>query len=250
MSGVVIRLEPPDARRGFPGLTGILVRVEESPFPGIDQSIGRLKAMVRRRSTQGDAPVQQEGKRLADWIRRDEAIRTVIDRVRERGNPPSVPIQLLVLDDVAHTLAWETLYVDGFLALNELSPIARIPRGVRFDVRDPTRALAIPVRITSVISASGVSAFKQWVAVHDAVKATRENGLPTRLTIITAEQKVITAAGEKAKTDPWLKVVPVPGPNAPVPLLEVIRRASRISSTSSRMATSTATARSASSSRR
>ncbi|WP_243076727.1 CHAT domain-containing protein [Microbacterium sp. SS28] len=223
MSGVIIRLEPAQAERGLARLGGILCSVDESPFPGIARKTGRLRVIAAKRSSGGVAPVEKEGKRLAEWMRRDDAIRSVIDQVRLKGGPPSVPIHLLVLDKDAHTLAWETLFVEGFLALNELSPIARIPRNLRTDVRDPVRPLALPLRVTCVMSATGVSALKQWTAVHDSVSAVRDR-VPVQLTIISGDKDVLQAAKEKAAADPLLVVHPVPGPNAPVPLLELIRR--------------------------
>ncbi|MFH8251040.1 CHAT domain-containing protein [Microbacterium sp. B2969] len=222
MSGVVIRLEPP--QRGLRQITGMVCQVDEAPFPGISRSPGRLRRIPSTKGRAGDpTPIEHQGARLATWLCQDEAIKAVIERVRERRDPPSVPIRLHVQDDAAHALPWETLYIDAFLALDPLSPIARIPRGTTAEARDPVRPLALPLRITCVLSARGADALPQWTAIHSAVEAARKKGLAIRLTVISGDEPILAAARQAQKSDPDLHVEPVPGPDAPVPLLQLIR---------------------------
>lgn len=224
MSGIVIRLEPPNKERGFAKLTGMLCRIDEAPFPGIDRAAGRLPPLAAFRGRPGDKiPVEREGRRLADWLLKDPAIRAVLKRVRELERPPSIPIRLLVQDDASHCLPWETLFMDTFLALEPFSPVTRIPRGAPAEARDPVKPLAQHLRITAVLSARGVDGVKQWEAIRDAVGKARKRGLAIKLSIISGDGQVIAAVQEAEHTDALLQLLPVPGPDAPVPLLELIR---------------------------
>ena len=168
--------------------------------------------------------VRQVGQGLADRIGANPSVRQVLDLVLAHpAAPPSLPIQFLVRDPVAHGLSWEALIGNNdFVALNERWPIARIARGAALE-DNPRRPFVPPLRLMCVLSAVKESAEQEWEAVYSEVVKARAAGLPVEVTLVAGQEEKLLVPAAKLKDDD-LEVLPVPNPAADTPLLALVAK--------------------------
>lgn len=164
---------------------------------------------------EGPQNILKLGEALAKKLTDHERIKDALDiALAIRPGDPSWPIYFFIGVDTAVPLSWEALREKKqYLALDPRWPIARFPRGGDSDA-PIERPFAPPLRVVSVISALDVNGTPEWDSVFGAVRAAPA-GLGIELTVITGDERVVTAARQHLPPE---RVILLPGPGDPTPL--------------------------------
>jgi hypothetical protein len=163
--------------------------------------------------------VSARGRHLRDALREHAGIAAVLDGLGMLPAGSQAPLYVKMEAGDAESITWETLCdtSDKFFALDPRSPIGRITDPAS-TIERPTPLFRVPVRISAVISAIGISGqTAEWNTLRDAADATRAAGLPVEIQVLTGDSGLFAQVTQDiAANRPWVNVAGIDATGAKV----------------------------------
>jgi len=216
MSDVVIHIQR------LPASQAVVCRVDAPSFRDVSSETVELSEPPTS-DPLGPTPVRTGGESIAAWISQNADIPRTLAQIEAAAEGAPTSLHFKLSDGSSRAIAWESLYIDKFWALDARPSIARLPRG-QIPESNPVRVFTLPLRVTCVLSAAGLTSEVQWEKIRAAARDAAESGLPIALTVIIGETAVREAAELAATADPTIQVFKVPSMGETPSLIELVER--------------------------
>jgi hypothetical protein len=156
--------------------------------------------------------VEKYARAITRALSRHEAVQKELEQIFYTTSPDRASLEFVIATPEGERYRWETLLSEPnrFLALSGLCSMKRIAG--TSSAAPGLRIFAWPIQVTAFLSASGVSAAKEFRAVTDGVCAARAQGLDIEATIYMGEEDLLAEArgAIRRRKLPGVHLAPIP----------------------------------------